>query len=498
MLLEEKRKKIQDELDSQKKSKERNQLGQFSTPYNLALEIMKYVRKCINRESVSFIEPSIGMGAFYSAFNQVFKKNKDKVLGFEIDEHYYIPAKEFWKGFPITLKKADFLTQKPKNKFDLLVANPPYVRHHHIHSEKKQKLQEIVFQETGVKLSGLAGLYCYFLMISTKWLKKGGLSCWLIPSEFMDVNYGEGVKKYLLQEVDLLQIHRFRADDLQFDDALVTSCIVVFRNNKPTKKHDVLFTIGNSINNPQKETRYSCDDLHPEIKWTGLFENAELQVNNDTTLGDFFDVKRGIATGKNSFFIIDKKVIEEYCIPQEFLFPILPGPRFVRGNRISKDLSESLVKKELFLFSCDLSEDVLKKRFPKLWKYIQKGIKMQANTGYICQHRTPWYNCEIRKPASFIVPYMGRSGSNNEIFRFILNETDAIVTNGYLMLYPKQKYMKKMNQENIRLAVWEKLNSISKEIIERKGRFYGGGLQKIEPKELLNIPADSIKSLLVD
>ena len=58
------RKKLQDALDAQKTQKDRNVMGQFSTPYPLALDIMKYMRSLLGSEDVSFIEPSIGMGVF--------------------------------------------------------------------------------------------------------------------------------------------------------------------------------------------------------------------------------------------------------------------------------------------------------------------------------------------------------------------------------------------------------------------------------------------------
>jgi hypothetical protein len=67
----------------------------------------------------------------------------------------------------------------------------------------------------------------------------------------MDVNYGEAVKRYLLQNVELLHIHRFNADDLQFADALVSSCIVIFRNNRPAEKHKIQFTLGGNITAPE-------------------------------------------------------------------------------------------------------------------------------------------------------------------------------------------------------------------------------------------------------
>jgi adenine-specific DNA-methyltransferase len=50
-----------------------------------------------------------------------------------------------------------------------------------------------------------------------------GYAAWLIPSEFMDVNYGAALKRYLTDHVTLIRVHRFDPADVQFGDALVSS-----------------------------------------------------------------------------------------------------------------------------------------------------------------------------------------------------------------------------------------------------------------------------------
>ena len=80
-------------------------------------------------------------------------------------------------------------------------------------------------------ISGLAGLYCYFLLLCHDWMEERGLAVWLIPSEFMDVNYGAALRRYLTERVTLLHIHRFCPTDVQFTDALVSSAVVVFRKS---------------------------------------------------------------------------------------------------------------------------------------------------------------------------------------------------------------------------------------------------------------------------
>lgn len=495
--IEFRRKALQDSLDAGKTQKERNILGQFSTPFPLACDIMLYLRRLMGRDDISLIEPSIGTGVFYSAYRDLFVDSRERVLGFEIDPYYFKPSQQFWNGTNLELRCADFLTQQPDGKFDMLVANPPYVRHHHIEGAVKQRLKGEVLRESGLNISGLAGLYCYFMILSSKWLKDGGVSCWLVPCEFMDVNYGVVVKQFLLQNVELVHIHRFDVNDLQFSDALVSSCIVVYRNHKPSDSQPIRFSLGGSINNPETCKILDRGQLSSKTKWTGLFGNDAVSDVPGATLGDFFTVKRGIATGDNDFFILDKETIAKYSIPAKFLRPLLPSPRYIKGNRIDSENGLPVVDRQLFLFCCNLSEDILRREYPKVWEYICVGYERGVQDGYICSRRTPWYSCEEREPASIIMPYMGRSETNNQMFRFILNSSSAITTNVYLLLYPKPQYVQCMRDESVLLDVWRELNAIPTETLSRNGRFYGGGLRKIEPKELMNTPVYGIASLLV-
>lgn len=494
------RDRLQKALDAQKTSKERNMKGQFATPYTLACSIMKKAKTFCHKRTVSFIEPSIGLGAFYAAFRSVFKSAAGHALGFEIDSHYYNPSKELWAKEDLELRKADFLKERTNGeRFDLLVANPPYVRHHHIDGEKKKELQKEVMQSTGIKISGLAGLYCYFLILSEKWLADGALSCWLIPSEFLDVNYGKAIKQYLLECVDLLCVHKFKADDVQFDDALVSSTIIFFRKGKPSEK-EIEFSCGEDVNVPSRKMKIERKRLTASCKWSNLFveDTTNYSSNDDCKLGNFFTVKRGIATGDNSFFVMNMDTIEKYHIPSKFLKPVLPSPRYLKEDIISSDNDGNVaLAQKQYLFSCNLPEDVLKEKYPSVWEYIQEGVKRGVNKGYICSHRPLWYFCEDRKPAPFVVPYMGRGDSSKKMFRFILNKTKAITTNVYLLLYPKDNYLKCLTDTKLLNEVWQTLNEVTSEQFATNGREYGGGLHKLEPKELLNIKVPSLPSLLL-
>lgn len=78
-----------------------------------------------------------------------------------------------------------------------------------------------------------------------------------------------------------------------------------------------------------------------------------------------------------------------------------------------------------------------------------------------------------------------------------MNHSKATATNAYHMLYPKP-LLQKVLDTNPQLAniVWQALNTISQDLLIGEGRVYGGGLHKMEPGELANVPAATILSAL--
>jgi hypothetical protein len=85
---------------------------------------------------------------------------------------------------------------------------------------------------------------------------------------------------------------------------------------------------------------------------------------------------------------------------------------------------------------------------------------------------------------------MGRASGNRECpIRFFVNFSDAIVTNVFLNLYPTSGLAACLDGNRDRMVeLGQALNNIPAECILHAGRAYGGGLHKIEPKELLEVP----------
>ncbi|KXU34977.1 restriction endonuclease subunit M [Ventosimonas gracilis] len=492
---------LQARLDAAKTQAERNRLGQFATPDALAQDILDYANTLLpDNAPIRFLDPAIGTGAFYAALRNGYPASRIQTArGYEIDPHYGNPATTLWRDGRLDLRIADFTNQTPEAAFNLLICNPPYVRHHHLSREQKARLQQTSLAASGVQLSGLSGLYCHFLAQSHAWMSEGGIAGWLIPSEFMDVNYGQAIKRYLLERVTLLHIHRFDPADVQFADALVSSAVVWFRKSPPPQHHQVMFTFGGTLAEPTQCRHVCVSTLAKESKWTRFPVAAERTRPADGVVSDFFTIKRGIATGDNDFFILDEDTLTKRDLPKDVFRPILPSPRHIKANEIIADTNGiPLLDKRLFLLDADLPEEHISQRYPTLHRYLQEGREQGLPERYLCRHRKRWYAQEKRAAAPIVCTYLGRSDSKDKRpFRFILNHSSATVANVWLAMYPTLAMQQAMQiKPDILRQVWQILNSINPEQLLGEGRVYGGGLHKLEPKELGNVPVPDLVQML--
>src|SRR5579884_3972723 len=488
------RQRTQRLLDQRKSATERNRLGQFSTPTPLAVEMAQLALYYLPETSeLRVLDPGVGSGVFFYALRKTAGARRLRAAsGFEIDHEVANEAKRLWANLGLQVRLEDFCSAAPPPddglKATVIVCNPPYIRHHHLSATQKLELRQQV-KRLGLRISGLAGLYCYFLLLAHRWLVDGGVGVWIVPAEFLDVNYGTVVKEYLTSQVTLHRLHRFDPEDVQFTDALVSSVVVAFTKTPPAAEQKVELTTGNRLSKPRVIHTVPLKELRPDCKWGPRFANGESRVADEgvLTVGDLFTVRRGLATGANDFFILERSKARLLGIPAEFLRPILPGPRYVKTEHIdrSPDGFPSGLP-ELVLLDCDLPLEAIREQYASLAAYLRQGERLGISKRYLPAHRVLWYKQEHRPPAPILCTYMGRQNGGRAM-RFLRNRSDATAPNVYLLLYPKAALAEACEREpEIIDGLFSALTEIAAGL-SHGGRIYGGGLNKIEPKELENI-----------
>ncbi|MHA2039548.1 MAG: HsdM family class I SAM-dependent methyltransferase, partial [Promethearchaeota archaeon] len=226
-----------------------------------------------------------------------------------------------------------------------VLMNPPYTRQEKLTSGYKHFLNRKVSNEykdlseggRSVKniLSGRSGLYTYFIIHTTSLLKTGDQFGLIIPNSWLDVDYGNQIQNFLLDnysidsiigtskeklipnvDVNTVILTLIKSDkklnrDLNSLERIVTFISIDRRRDLKKLKNTNLYQgfTNKNIRCIQVEQK----NLYLSSKW-GIFHRAPQSYyqliqkvkNNVVTLGDVAKVRRGFTTGANDFFYVGK------------------------------------------------------------------------------------------------------------------------------------------------------------------------------------------------
>ena len=86
----------------------------------------------------AFLDPAIGTGSFFAAFLQAFPHERiEAARGVELDKAFANAARAIWKRQGLQVTQGDFTRQPPEPRYNVVLANPPYVRHHHLERRRQ-------------------------------------------------------------------------------------------------------------------------------------------------------------------------------------------------------------------------------------------------------------------------------------------------------------------------------------------------------------------------
>lgn len=442
----------------------RKYYAQFFTPAAIAKFMCEWVVQ--GRKKFNMLEPAYGLGIFSRIMSQ---NHKFEVDAYEIDEHILKFVKSS-KQLNINLINDDYLQSNWSNQYDVILCNPPYLK---FHDYNNSKLIPLINDNLGTNLNGFSNIYTLFILKSLSQLRQGGRMSYIVPCEFLNSDYGVEVKKYLIESRALKHIIVFDFTQNAFDDALTTSCILLFENN--SLDDGIKFSNVSDINQLElclnEYVRYDTDAINPEIKWKFYYDKTNYcKYKNLVPFSSFAKVKRGIATGANSYFTFNQSKIDDFNLPTECMMPCICKVNDVKKIFFTDDDYKNLVNtnKTVFIFNAlklPQNKNVI--------KYICLGEDAEINRRHLTSSRSPWYSIEKRLPSPIWVSVFNRNG-----LKFIRNEAGIYNLTNFHCVY--------VVNSNIDVDVLFSylITDVAKEIFMDNSRQYGNGLIKFEPNDL--------------
>lgn len=459
----------------------RKKFAQFFTPEEVAEMMIDWVLK--NKKLNKVLEPAFGLGVFSRLL--LNKKPNLNIKGFDVDPVIFKEANSSFCDFSnVKLILEDYLFNDWNNKYDGILCNPPYFKFHDY--ENKKALEEIK-KRLKVNLNGFTNIYTLFLLKSIYQLNEGGKAAYIIPSEFLNSDYGTFVKRYLIKSNALKHIIIFDFKENVFDDALTTSAILLLsKDNNPL---NVSFsTIENKQQFEQIKKQIKSDktelhsktinnkDLDPNIKWRAYYQKQlSKKYINLVPFKKVAKVVRGIATGANQYFTFNQEKADKLNIPNDSLLPCITKSKDVNSPFFTSKRFEELVSvnANIYLFNAGKTptdNNVL--------NYIEVGEEEGVNKKFLTSRRTPWFINENRPPSPIWVSVFNR----NKV-KFIRNEAEISNLTTFHCIYLKEDLFSSIDVD---LLFAYLLTDIAKEIFSDNRREYGDGLKKFEPNDLNN------------
>lgn len=457
----------------------RKKFAQFFTPEPIADLMTDWLLG--HKKGKTVLEPAFGLGIFSRLL--LIKNPNFTIKGFDIDDTILTEAKKHFKDFSnVSLNLEDYMFNDWKNKYDGIICNPPYLKFHDY--DNKQILQEVE-SKLKFKFNGFTNLYTLFLLKSVFQLNKDGRAAYIIPSEFLNSDYGKLIKEYLLKTKALRHLFIIDFKENVFDDAMTTASILLLANDKNDSQIHIttidsksdLQLIKNYIGSYPKgkgEFSFAPKDLDPSIKWRKYYQlQNSINYNNLVPFSTFAKVVRGIATGANEYFTFKPSKAKKHNIPESNLLPCICKAKDVKSNFFTSENFKNLVKSDeltyLFKGQNGKSEEVI--------KYIKKGEQEEINEKFLTKNRSPWYALENRPPAPIWVSVFNRNG-----IKFIRNEANISNLTTFHCVYPTNTNL--FSKVSVDLLFAYLLTGVAKDIFSDNRREYGNGLKKFEPNDL--------------
>lgn len=455
--------------------------GTYYTPPDTIQFMMEYLRK-EQQDFSNVLEPSAGDGRFLP----LLQENASHITAIEVFQEKVNLLSQKYAGTLCTIVKDNFLdfAVNRSERYSLIIGNPPYINQK-LMSEGDVKKARIICKEAGLNKTVMQNMWLAFVVGSCRLLKPGGSIFFVLPMEFLQVQYAEKLREHLEQIFNTIHIIVFQK--ALFPEIEQEVCLVYLTNKKHAERH-IRYEIYEDCKKRTPIQENSIRWNKPLKKWSNaILDDSDISLLKDAmnkypqikTMGQ---IAPGIVTGGNKYFILSAENVEKYQC-REFVLPIVQKASYIPKNVI--EISEAVVKeierhdKPVYLLNLSQEKDM--RRLPAaLQKYLQWAGEQKVGDillkdCYKCSNRMPWYGVPIVKKGEVV--FFKRYGHLPRIYYNSagVHTTDA----GYHI-----RLMDGLDGESLVFCFF---NSITLAQCEFNGRYYGGGVCELVPTEFKDL-----------
>ncbi len=492
-------------------------LGQVLTPPTIAEFMARWAIRTL-RDKI--LEPSCGEGVFLKASIQELlslgAQPEDiprQVYGIELDRDMVEETRrrllsEF--GVVPTLINSDFFDIQPPSSqlrlipevnmippVEVVIGNPPYIRYQLFKGNVRKKAIKLSSEE-GVDLPELTASWVPFVIHAGKFLKKGGRIAMVLPSKLLHVNYAKPLRKWLLKNFESIIIISFekRAFSVLEDTVILMGVKGIAKTPKVrfvtvNSEEDLL-----SVDVQGEFENYTSFSPKADEKWTkyiipprllkAYLKIMEKTRGKITTLGELGKVTIGVVTGDNRFFTLTAQEAERWNIEEKYLFPLISRAEHIHGTKTTNNDWRLLCKLGQKCYLLYITEP-WERLSQSVRDYLEvRGKELKVKERYKVRIRKRWYEVPgVRFPDVFM-SYMIHDVPKASANEIKIDNKKATSTNTIHQVFLR---------ENVEptVVVTSFYNSLTLASFELNGRFYGGGVLKIEPKEAERVVLPSVK-----
>jgi len=336
-------------------------LGQYWTKEGIVKRVVDLLENYKNyNKNISILEPSAGTRNFV---RELKKRRYNKIKECEIDGD-------------LTKNPEDFFDLSTKEKFDLVIGNPPFTKYNVKNSYfYPKKYSNISFLENGLNKKEKIQIEKAFILKSIRHLKNRDSSiAFVLPISFFIGNKNKETKKILSNKFSTIIIYQ---NDKNWFEEPIPCCFVVFTNLKEYKdKILLLYEDGKNVEEVINKEKIITEELIPK---SFLYKKKNGNGKGDYPLSQYLsekrakyqrDYKKNNVSGAN---ILKKtKILESKDIEDSALAVVRVGNSSI-GKTGLINVKEDILNDMFFVFLFKEKYNLIKELKEKIVVEINKN-----------------------------------------------------------------------------------------------------------------------------